>query len=158
MENGIAPHGNAHTQWKPDSGNGYGKGASLSNGTVDGKISSHVLHDVFYHIQTHAPAGIFGNCFIGGKAGRKDKLPDFPGIVLIVRAGKQPLLPGPLPDTFLVDSFPSSLMVILSSPATLSAEKIIFPLLSLPAASRSSGDSIPWSTALRRICSSASDT
>ena len=102
----VLPHTETHTlNGSQIQGNGYGKGASLSNGTVDGKISSHVLHDVFYHIQTHAPAGIFGNCFIGGKAGRKDKLPDFPGIVLIVRAGKQPLLPGPLPDTFLVDSF-----------------------------------------------------
>ena len=39
----VLPHTETHTlNGSQIQGNGYGKGASLSNGTVDGKISFHV--------------------------------------------------------------------------------------------------------------------
>ena len=53
---------------------------------------------------------------------------------------------------------PSSARVITTSPPSRESSRLTWPLSSLPAPRRCSGSSMPWSTALRSICSSGATT
>ncbi len=109
-----------------------------------------------HHVEADAAAGDLGHHVARGEAGQQRETRDL-GVGGRGVGGQQPafhglgcgcrarLRPRPSSATCTVTTWPRR--------ATVS---VMVPARGLPAASRSSGDSSPWSTALRRMCSSGS--